>query len=380
MPTSTVEELLEAMRALIEAAGEEELSEDDQERYEDLERQLAVARKSQEIRSRQEAYETPTRTDLHVYATNEGEKEQELRAFETFLKTGVQTRALTTGTDASGGYLVPELFRSQVVETLKEFGGVREVANVITTASGQNLEWPTFDGTAQLGEIVAENTQVTELDPAFGTNSLDSYLYSTKLVRVPIQLMQDSAFSMTDFLSRALAERVARITNQHYTTGTGTGQPDGIATSPTVGVTAASGTAITSDEIIDLVHSVDLAYRANGRFMLSDAVLADIRKLKDSNGAYIWQPSMQAGVPSSLFGYPVTINQDMDQSLAVNDIAVLFGDFRRGYVIRDVSSFELLVLRERYADFHQVGFLGFLRTDGTKSDTGAYKALQMAAV
>jgi HK97 family phage major capsid protein len=300
-------------------------------------------------------------------------------AFLHYLRTGMETRALTVGTDSSGGYFVPDLFRNIVQRTMKEFGGVRDVATVITTDSGQNLEWPTFDGTAQVGAIVAENVQAAELDPAFGIASLDSYLYSSKVVRVPLQLLQDSAIDMESFLGEALAERIARIQNTHFTTGTGTGQPDGVAYTPTVGVTAASQTAIVSDEIISLVHSVDPSYRANGRFMMHDNTIAVIRKLKEATtNAYMWQPGMQQGVPSTLFGYPVTVNQDMDAALAATDIAMLFGDFKRYYIIRDVKGFELIVLKEHWADYHQRGYLGFTRTDGTKADTAAVKALKMA--
>lgn len=304
-------------------------------------------------------------------------------AFLRYLRTGDPSgleRALTVGTDSSGGYVVPDLFRNELQQTLKEYGGVREVATVITTDSGQNLEWPTFNGTAQVGAIVAENVQVAELDPAFGIASLDSYLWSSKLVRVPIQLTQDSAIDMESFLRNALAERIARIQNTKFTVGTGTGEPDGVAVGATVGVTAASPTAITPDEVINLVHSVDPAYRAGARFMMNDAVIATIRKLKEATtNAYMWQPGMQAGVPDSLLGYPVTVNQDMDAALAATDVAILFGNFKRYYVIRDVKSFEVMVLKERYADYHQVGYLGFSRSDGTKADTAAVKSLIMAA-
>jgi HK97 family phage major capsid protein len=309
--------------------------------------------------------------------------DEQRTAFVRYLRTGnpqgLEYRALTVGTDSSGGYVVPDLFRNELQTTLKAFGGVREVANVITTDSGQNLEWPTFDGTAQVGAIVAENVQVAELDPAFGIASLDSYLWSSKLVRVPIQLTQDSAIDIESFLRNALAERIARIQNTKFTVGTGTGEPDGVAVGATVGKTAASATVLTPDEIIDLVHSVDPAYRANGKFMLNDAIIATIRKMKEATtNAYMWQPGMQAGVPSTLLGYPVITNQDMDASLATTDIAALFGDFKKYYVIRDVKSFEVMVLKERYADYHQVGYLGFARSDGTKADTAAVKSLKMA--
>lgn len=305
-------------------------------------------------------------------------------AFQRYIRTGDPTgleyRALDPGTDSAGGYVVPQLFRNEIQKKMKAFGGVRDAARVITTDSGQNLEWPTFDGTAQVGAIVAANVQVAELDPAFGIASLDSYLWSSKLVRVPIQLLQDSGVDMNGFLADALAERIARIQNTKFTVGTGTGEPDGVAVGATVGKTAASTTAITADELIDLYHSVDPAYRANFSWMMHDNTIAAIRKLKESTtNAYIWQPGLQAGVPDTLLGRPVIVNQDMDAALAATDVAVLGGDFSRYYVIRDVQGFELMVLKERYADYHQVGYLGFSRADGTKADTAAVKSLVMAA-
>lgn len=374
-------------RSLLESISGEATAEQTAE-LDRMDKALSAATAEVERLERALAYETRSNTpeqepDLPVTGQTVDRDTPEVRAaFGRFIRggapAGLEYRALAVGTDSAGGYAVPDLFRADVQKTLKEFGGVREVANVITTDTGQNIEWPTFDGTAQVGAIVAENVQVAELDPAFGIASLDSYLWSSKLVRVPIQLTQDSAIDMESFLRDALAERIARIQNTKFTVGTGTGEPDGVAVGATVGVTAASATVITSDEIISLVHSIDPAYRANGKFMMNDAIIATIRKLKDTTNQYIWQPGMQAGVASSLFGYPIVVNQDMDASLATTDIAMLFGDFKRYYVIRDVRSFELMVLKERYADYHQYGYLGFSRSDGTKADTAAVKSLKMA--
>jgi HK97 family phage major capsid protein len=332
------------------------------------------------------SFETASATpeEEPVLGAAEDRDTPELRAaFDRYLRTGdpsgLEYRALTVGTDSSGGYVVPDLFRNELQKTLKAFGGVREVATVITTDSGQNLEWPTFDGTAQVGAIVAENVQVAELDPAFGIASLDSYLWSSKMVRVPLQLLQDSGVDTEALLRDALAERIARIQNTKFTVGTGTGEPDGVAVGVTVGKTAASQTAITPDELIDLYHSVDPAYRANFTWMMHDNTVAVVRKFKEATtNAYMWQPGMQAGAPDTLLGRPVVVNQDMDSALAATDIAVLGGDFKKFYVIRDVKAFEVMVLKERYADYHQVGYLGFSRADGTKADTAAVKALKMA--
>lgn len=290
-----------------------------------------------------------------------------------------ENRAQQVATGAAGGFTVPESFWNRVSETLKAYGGVEGVANVISTDTGATLPWPTNDGTANKGAILGEGTQITEQDETFGVRNIDAYMYTSNLIRVSYQLLQDSAIDVEGFLARKMAERLARIRNEHFTTGTGTAQPDGIVTGATAGVTTASGTAITGDEIIDLVHSVDPAYRGNGRFMFSDGVLQYLRKLKDSNGQYLWQPSVQVGEPNTLFGYGYTVNQDMASSVAVNNTTALFGDFNEGYVIRNVRGLQVVRLDERYADYLQVGWFAFLRCDGTKDNTGAYKALVQAA-
>lgn len=290
-----------------------------------------------------------------------------------------EIRALST-TGTAGGYMVPQEFLRDMVRTMKAFGAVRRVARVITTESGASMPFPKVDDTANVGAILAENTQVSEQDVAWTQATLSAYMYTSKLVRSSLQLIQDSAFDVESELRDMLAERIARIQNQHFTTGTGTGQPQGLVTGGTVGVTAASATAITADEIISLAHSVDPAYRSSGRarFMMRDATVAAVRKLKDTTNQYLWQPSLQAGVPDSLFGYPIEINQDMPAA-AIDAKTVAFGDFNEGYLIRDVRGFQLLRLDERYADYLQVGFLGFSRSDGLVRNAGAYRLLQQAA-
>lgn len=322
-------------------------------------------------------------------------------AFRSYLRGGVQhlapeqrsvlargfnadpeIRAQSVGTTTAGGYLVPPGFRDEFIKTMKDYGSVQRVAQVITTDTGNPLQWPTMNDTAQVGALLAENTQFAEQDVVVGTATLDAYVYYSKLTRSSLQLVQDSAFDVESTVRDAHAERVARITNQHFTTGTGTAQPDGIVTSAVAGVTLGTGntTSITSDGIIDLVHSVDPAYRRSGRaqFMLGDVALKTIRKLKDSNGLYLWQPSVQDGVAATLFGYPYEINVDMaDPAASVK--SVLFGDFFAGYVIRIVQGIQTITFSERYLDFLQVAWASYARMDGTAQNTGAYRALVQSA-
>lgn len=289
-----------------------------------------------------------------------------------------ELRALSTSGTA-GGYMVPTEFLRDMVRVMKAFGAVRRVARVITTESGASMPFPSVDDTANVGAILAENTQASEQDVAWTQKTLTAYMYTSKVVRVSFQLMQDSAYDVEGELRDLLGERIARIQNQHFTTGTGTGQPQGLVTGATSGVTAASATAVTADEIISLAHSVDPAYRTSGRarFMMGDTVLASIRKLKDTTNQYLWQPSLQAGVPDTLFGYPIEINQDMP-AMTTGNKPVAFGDFNEGYLIRDVRGFQLLRLDERWADFLQVGFLGFARSDGLVRNAAAYRVVTMA--
>jgi HK97 family phage major capsid protein len=206
-------------------------------------------------------------------------------------------------------------------------------------------------------------------------------MYTSKMVRVSFQLLQDSVFNLDSFLARKLGERIGRIQNTHFTTGTGTAQPLGVQTNAAIGKTGTTGqtTTVIYDDLIDLIHSVDPAYRAaNARFMLNDLTVGVARKLKDSQNRPLWEPSVQVGVPDSLLGYGLVINNDMPV-MAANAKSILFGDFRRAYLIRDVLGVQLLRLTERYADFLQVGFASYARADGTLQDSGAVKAYRNSA-
>lgn len=309
-----------------------------------------------------------------------GIEPEDRKALQAGWFDGKNLRAQGTGTTA-GGYFVPQGFRNRIVETLKDFGQVRNVAEVITTETGNDLPWPTVNDTANVGAILAENTQVTEQDVVLGQATLGAYVYTSKLVRVSLQLLQDSAFNLEEWLPRKLGERIGRATNAHFTTGTGTGQPDGVVTSATAGKTGATGQTVTViyNDLVDLVHSIDPAYRnARSRFMAHDLSFAVIRKIRDDSGGSglgrpIWEPSIQVGEPGSLLGYPLVANNDMPV-MAASAKSILFGDFRAYYVIREVLGIQQLRLEERYADFLQVGFLAFMRTDGTAQDTNAVKA------
>lgn len=295
-------------------------------------------------------------------------------------QSGSELRALGVGTDAGGGYAVPPGFINRLVEQLRnDYPMIRE-ANVLTTDSGQSVEWPTSDDTANKGAILAENTQVTELDVVLGTKTLAVYMYVSRLVRISLQLLQDSGFDFESWLRQVLADRLGAILNEHWTTGTGSSQPQGIVTGATVGVTAATGgtVAVTYDNLVDLEHSVREVHRVNAAFMLSDAALKTVRKLKDGDGRPIWQPSLQAGVPNNLNGRRYVVNEDMPAP-AASAKSVAFGDFGRAYQGRIVNGAGVIRFGERYMDFLQVGFLAYQRSGGIVADANAVKTFQHSA-
>jgi len=289
-----------------------------------------------------------------------------------------EVRAQGTGSGAIGGYLVPEEFQRELEKALQAFTPVRQVARVIRTASGAPLQWPTVDDTSNVGELLGENTATTEQDVAFGQVTLNAYIYSSKAVRVSNTLLQDSAFAIEELLRDLLSERIGRILNQHLTTGTGTGQPQGVVTGAQQGKVGATGqtTSVTYDDLVDLIHSVDAAYRSstNARFMLHDSTLAALKKLKDDQGQPIWLPGVAVREPDTILGFRYVINNDMP-TMEASAKSILFGDFSK-YIVREVMPITISVSRERYMEYFQTAFFGYARFDGRLIQPAAIKYYQ----
>lgn len=296
-----------------------------------------------------------------------------------------EQRAQAVGTGSAGGYLAPQGFWAKVTETLKYFGGILAAgAEVIPTDSGITLPWPTNDDTSNTGALLSENTQITAQDMTFGQKQLGAYTYTSKLILVSLQLIQDSGIDVESFVGKKAGQRLGRIYNTHQTTGTGTSQPQGVVTGATTGKTTAASGAITYNEIVDLLHSVDVAYRgappSEVAFMMNDLILAYVRKIRDDSGGAglgrpIWEPSVQVGVPDALLGYRVVVNNDMASTLVTTAKTMAFGNFNAGFVVRTVNGGTLMRLEERYADFLQVGFFAFGRMDALVQDSSAVKLL-----
>ena len=288
-------------------------------------------------------------------------------------KQKCEQRAAQTVTTSGGGYIIPQGFSGQLEEALLEYGGVETVADVMITDSGNPMPWPTVDDTGNTGENIAINTAAAEQALVFGQTTFNAYKQDSGLVLVPSELMEDSAFDLLGFLSRKLGERLARRKNSLFTTGAGSGSslPQGVVVGSTLGTTAASATAIAADELITFQHTVDPAYRRNARWMMHDNILAAIRKLKDSQNRYLFMEAPAFGIPDKLLGSPLSINQQMQSSIATGTKTILYGDFKK-YKIRQVRQIRLRRLVERYADADQEGFVAWNRCDGKVLDAGTH--------
>jgi HK97 family phage major capsid protein len=282
--------------------------------------------------------------------------------------------AQSVGTTTAGGFTVPQdsRFMSLVESSLVEFGGMRQASTIVRTDNAQAMPIPTDNDSAQTGELVAENGATAAQDITFGQVVLDGWMYSSKRVLSSIQLLQDTAVDIEAFIARKLGERIARIQNTHFTTGTGSSQPDGVVTAAALGRTGATGstTDVKYVDLVELEHSVDPGYRrsSGARWMLNDASLSVIKQIVDGNSRPLFMPGLAVGTPDTILGYPYVVNNDI-ATMAANAKSILFGDFSK-YWIRDVNGFTLLRLTELYAANLQVGFLGFMRSDGDLLDAG----------
>lgn len=299
-----------------------------------------------------------------------------------FTVGGAEKRDQSTSSTA-GGETIPQFVGDSIVTSLKMFGGPRAVATVKTAPTGAVVVWPTVNDTAQTGELLGENTGAAEQDVTFSSVSVDPVKYSSKLVQVSNELMQDSAFNLEMEIGKLLGTRIGRKQGVDFTTGAGTGGvPQGVVVGASTGITAASATAIVGTEIVRLAHAVDPAYRSapgNVGYMMHDSILAALAILVDSEGRPLFRANFGEGKPDTLYGYPVFTNQHMQSSIATATVTVLFGNFTAGYCVQDVApGLRLRRLDERYAEADQTAFVGFLRSDARYLDTAAVKKLTQA--
>ena len=270
--------------------------------------------------------------------------------------------ALQIGTDSEGGYLVPDEYERTLVEALEEENVFRQLAKVIRTSSGdRKIPVVATKGTASW---IDEEGAYLESDDSFGQVSIGAYKVGT-MIKVSEELLNDSVFDLEAYISREFARRIGAKEEDAFFTGDGAGKPLGVLAATggaETGVTAASATAITADELIDLFYSLKAPYRRNAVWVLNDSTIKAIRKLKDNQGQYLWQPSLTAGAPDLLLGKPVRTSAYMP-AIAADAKTVAFGDFSY-YWIADRQGRSFKRLNELYAATGQVGFLASQRVDG----------------
>ncbi|MDE2106700.1 MAG: phage major capsid protein [Patescibacteria group bacterium] len=352
---------------------------------------------------------TPLEKQMFVYPMGDaggqirGQIEESGGNYETrsmFNPTWADTRAMG-GSSGAGDAMIPQGFVYTLNVALKWYGGIIDpnVCTYLDTTMGNLMPYPNVDDTGNTGEITAENSTVTggsgtgDTDPTFSVVNLSANMYDSGVVLVPIQLIQDAAFNTEQYLvgdtnldnprgqKGLLAIRIGRKLNADCTTGDGSNKPKGIVSAAALGLSGASPTTISYNELVELEHSVDPAYRGSdaygvplAKFMFNDSTLKALKKLADSNNRPLWiaggvSEGVQGRRPDMFNGYSYVINQDM-ASLGSSAKSILFGDFKK-YIIRRVRGLEVFTFRERYMNNLQIGFLGYQRYDGQLLTAGS---------
>ena len=284
--------------------------------------------------------------------------------------------ALQVGTDSEGGYLVPDEYERTLIEALEDQNIFRQLAHVIHTSSGERkIPVVASKGTASW---IDEEAAYPESDDTFGQVSIGAYKLAT-MIKISEELLNDSVFDMPAYIAKEFARRIGAAEEEAFFTGNGTGKPLGILAATggaETGVTAAAADKITMDEVIDLFYSLRAPYRRNAVFIMNDATVKALRKLKDGQGQYLWQPSITAGTPDTILNRPVYTSGFMP-TLATGNKTILFGDLGYYWVAdREGRSFKRL--NELYAPTGQVGFLASQRVDGKLILPEAVKVLKQA--
>lgn len=331
----------------------------------------------------EQAGEAEYRDAFHAYLRAGGDLTSIDSEQRNLLRRGHQEmRTQVAGTDAAGGYTVPTELANRIVQTMKDWGPMYDpgITDEIVTSSGNPFDIPTNDDTGNSAAALAEAADPTDDnsgDMVFGEKNLSAFVYATPWLKISFELLQDSAFNLESFIGGKLGERLGRLANNKLTVGTGAGQPNGIVTASSLGKTAAAAAAIAADELIDLQHSVNAAYRRSPKcgWMFRDTTLAVIRKLKDGQGNYVWSMGdVRIGAPDLLLGKPYHVNDDV-AAIATAARTVIFGDLN-AYLVRKVGRPVIGTVRERF--FPKVGMIGLIRFDGELTDTAAVKHLVQA--
>ena len=348
------------------------LSVDDDTTYNNMEKELNDLTNEIKRMERRDAIEAELKKPIGIPLTEKpmkpGVDEKQGRASNAYKEDfGLHLRGkkmlhnvLSEGVDANGGYLVPEEFERQIVEALKEENVMRKLCKVITTANERKIP---VAGTHSVAAWTAENAPYTESNPTFDQKTIDAYKL-TDLIKISVELLDDSAFPLEPYIAKEFASAFGVAEETAFCVGTGSGQPTGLFTANggAVGITAAGATAVTADEVISLIYALKAPYRKNAKFLMNDSTVAALRKLKDGNGQYLWQPSIMAGQPDKLLGYDIYTSPYVPV-MAAGAYASAYGDFMN-YWIADRTGRTVQRLNELYSTNGQVGFVATERVDG----------------
>lgn len=294
-----------------------------------------------------------------------------------------QQRALATTastTAADGGNTIPEGFIADVVRSMKAFGPFHDtsIVRVLVTSSGNPIDWPTVNDTGNKARMLAEGADAEDKKIAWGDFTLNAYKYTTDMFPVTNEILQDSGLMFESLLRDMMGERFGRKLAEDFTNADGNSKPEGVVAK--IKGTAARvvnvGTAVSVDfdDMRNLITKIDPAYRMRGRFMFNSGTEAGLLKVKDTEGRFMWQPDVAAGTRGRIWGYPYSINQDMDDYTVANKDPVIFGDFMK-FVCRRVRAMTIRRLDEIAARSDQVAFVGFGRFDSRVLDTAAFSVL-----
>jgi HK97 family phage major capsid protein len=392
------EDIIADMNAIVEGAEGRSFTDKEADAYEAHRQELVKAQRDETIRANNATMNAPQGGVPRTGAPAPKKAETISQAFNAYLRSGQPnadisdlrvTNAQGEGVGSTGGYMVPTEFRAKIIERMKAFGGIAPYVENINTTDGRPIEWAvTLDDTANSGEVVPEHgAPTTGADLVFDQVQLGAYRYATAganadPLRVSVELLADAAFDVEGLVSRKLGERLARIQAPSLVNGSGVGEPLGLITGRT-GVQTNANTGPVYDDLITWEHSLDPAYRALGnvKWAMNDLSLAYFKKLKDSHGDPLWRPAdATMATPTGggvLNGYEVIIDQAFP-AMVVGSPTVnwgAFGDFREGYVKRNVRDVVIIVNPWTRANNGQVEFSAWSRMDGTQQNTNAYIAL-----
>jgi HK97 family phage major capsid protein len=291
-----------------------------------------------------------------------------------------EVRVLSKATGAAGANLVPTDFAREIVNISRFMGPVNQLANTMTTDSGESIQIPSVSAHG-VASWIAESGAYSPSDETFGQATLGAFKAGTKVI-VSEELLVDSAFALDTYLAEEFGERIGLLEETAYAVGDGSGKPMGIANAAS-GVTvstAATGnaTSFTYAALVNFVYALPYQYRRNAVWIFSDSAVKGLYTLVDGQQRPIWNVDVSATGPDTLLGYPVYTSPDL-AAVAANAKSGIFGDVRRGYRVRRVNGFSLQRQNELHSDNGQVGFRGYERVDGRVVLADAMRVLQNSA-